>query len=360
MKVLHILRDLGLTGVPRFVEFFCSSNFSKENLQNFVFTTNDGVLRESISKNAILIGYKKKLKYSPLPILLLLLNYKKYKIDLVHIHFNPWGILFVYLMNVPAILTLHVLPNENRIEGTAINYFLKKMCKRKNFRLVAVSKRIALESAKILNIDIEKISVIYNGVNINNRKDSLLEKNNVTKKIIIGQVGSLSEAKGQYYSIKAATILKEKGYNFEIYFAGEGPSKEKLITLVNELNLNSNIKFIGNIIFSDFVEKFIPDIIIMPSLSETFGFVIIETWSYGIPVIASRVQGPMEIIEDGESGLLIEPSNSSDLAEKIEELILNPAIRKKLILGGFEQVKQFDIEKTVKNYFRHYISILSL
>ena len=60
MRVLHVLRDLGLTGVPRFVELFCASNLSKENLENFIFTTDEGLLKENINNNAVFLGYKKK------------------------------------------------------------------------------------------------------------------------------------------------------------------------------------------------------------------------------------------------------------------------------------------------------------
>lgn len=358
MRVLHILRDFGLTGVPKFIELFTASNYSKTNLENFVFTTDHGFLKERIKKNAILIGYRKKLKYSILPLIKLPYQYFIKKIDVVHIHINPWGILFVYLFRVPAIVTFHVLPKVSGLESKIINLILRHISSRNNIKFIAVSKKISEESAKILSIDKNKINVIYNGVKIHDKFLRNNKNDSTDKCFIIGQVGSLSEAKGQIYTVKSAAILKDKGYNFKIYFAGEGPLRDELEKMGKALNLNSNIFFLGNILFDKFINTYAPDIIVMPSLSEPFGFVIIEAWSYGVSVIASRVQGPMEIITEGKSGLLVEPANAIALADKIEMLILNPVLRKKLISGGIEDVRRFDIEKTVENYFNIYKTVI--
>ena len=226
-------------------------------------------------------------------------------------------------------------------------------------------------------IEKNKMSVIYNGlvpknsVNINKR---------YTDKISIGYLGRFETQKGIPSILDASVILKK--YNF--YFAGYGPWEEYIIQKSKE---NSNIFLVGKIKnFYDFLSKI--DILVVPSIREPFGNVIVEAGFSGKAVIASKIDGIPEIILNEKFGYLIKPNdpinlnfrpinslmypqnvfcpeknklvnpkqiNSKELASAISELAENKKLRVKLGRNLKERVsKNYSLENyfnSIENYY---------
>lgn len=167
---------------------------------------------------------------------------------------------------------------------------------------------------------IEKTKVIYNGITPRLKKISEEKGINFgTDKKIIGFVGLLyEEGKGLKYLIKAFYKVKQEIPNAKLVIVGDGPDKQKLIWLVKNLNLERDVIFIG------FIENPIQymkgfDLMVLPSLHEAFGMVILEALYVGIPAIGSKVGGIPELLKYDE--LLFEPKNVDELASKILNLL---------------------------------------
>ncbi len=148
--------------------------------------------------------------------------------------------------------------------------------------------------------------------------------------------------------IKALKIIEKE--NFIFFVVGDGPDRDKLEQLVNSLNLQNKIIFLG---YRTDIEKILAsaDLFILSSRWEGLPLVILEAFACKIPVIASKVHGITSVVKDGENGLLFEFKNEKDLAEKILLILKNEDLKKKIIENAYLTVKEkFNLEKMIKAY----------
>ncbi|MFH1367775.1 MAG: glycosyltransferase family 4 protein [Elusimicrobiota bacterium] len=152
--------------------------------------------------------------------------------------------------------------------------------------------------------------------------------------LVAGTIARLEHVKGVKFLIEAAGLLSKRGMR-DVYWlvVGGGKLMDVLASRANALGLKDRIVFAG--MRDDVTEMFSSmDIYVQPSLNEGMGKTIVQACALGLPVIASRVQGIPDIIKDEETGMLVPPANPEALAEKIQELINDPAKRKKLGESG--------------------------
>ena len=129
--------------------------------------------------------------------------------------------------------------------------------------------------------------------------------------------------------------------------------------MATSLGIRQKVKFVG------YVDNPFPllaqsDIYICSSRFEGLPLSVIEAMALGIPSVATKVGGIPSIIQDGYTGLLVEPEDSDAIANAVLTLIENPKLRKKIGENGRSFVlKNFDIEKTAKEYEKIYFEILS-
>jgi glycosyltransferase involved in cell wall biosynthesis len=139
-------------------------------------------------------------------------------------------------------------------------------------------------------------------------------------------IGALNEGKGQDQAIKAVAILACRGLNVELRILGKGGKTytESLLALIKKSHLEGRVKLEGHVKNpASFINR--ADVLLMCSRSEAFGRVTIEGMLSGKPVIGSDSGATAELIRDGFNGLLYEPDNPADLADKIILLVKDPA-----------------------------------
>lgn len=166
-----------------------------------------------------------------------------------------------------------------------------------------------------------------------------------TKQLLICAVGRLSPEKGHSILLTAFQQVVAVIPSARLILVGDGPLRASLRTQAASCGLGDHVIFVG---YRDDVESFIAasDLVVMPSLREGFGDPVIEAMALCKPVIASRVGGMVEIVRDGDTGLLVPPEDSDSLAWAIITLLKNPQVRTRMGLQGRQVVLQeFTVEQ---------------
>ena len=156
-------------------------------------------------------------------------------------------------------------------------------------------------------------------------------------------VGRLSKEKGYMDLLKIAKKLFDKYNDWHLDIIGDGEEKEKLINFVKNNNLTKNITFHG---FQnrDYINNILSksSIYLMTSYTESFGIVLLEAGSFGLPLVAySSAEGAKEIITNGINGYLIDDRNEIKYIEVVEKLMNDYDLRKKLGNCSLESVKKY-------------------
>lgn len=168
---------------------------------------------------------------------------------------------------------------------------------------------------------------------------------------VIGYLGRLVHKKGVDVLIKALAELKQKGVDFKCLIAGDGEEKAKLTKLVSKEKLDDKIEFIG---WVENKQKFFKDIDILsvPSRHEPFGIVLLESFLNSKPMVVTKSEGPLEIIDDGKDGLFCEIDDVESLSMMLEKLIVDPKLAKKLSKAGFQKVQYYSAFETSRKLSR--------
>jgi glycosyltransferase involved in cell wall biosynthesis len=134
---------------------------------------------------------------------------------------------------------------------------------------------------------------------------------------VLGTLGRLHVNKGLDVAIKAMVRLRHEGIRVKLMIAGDGPQKRELMQLTQSLELESLIEFCGWVQpAADFLGTL--DLFVMPSRVEPFGLVVTEAMAAGVPVVATAIDGPNEILRGGELGGLSAVEDPLALAEAIK------------------------------------------
>lgn len=178
-------------------------------------------------------------------------------------------------------------------------------------------------------------------------------------------VGRLSEEKNQARMIRGLGLLKEEGREFICRIAGDGPLKPELEALIAELGLEEEVILLGSIFQEEMIAQYDwSQALLLPSLSEGTPMTIIEAMAKGRAVVASRITGIPEMIEEGVTGYLISPGSPESLAEALAPLAAEPGICRELGLAGRVRAEElFDLEAnsgTLMDVFSQQVPALHL
>ena len=166
-----------------------------------------------------------------------------------------------------------------------------------------------------------------------------------TDDILIVYVGRVSFEKNIDKIIKALALLRDKKItNFQFMVVGEGTALEDIKNLVQSLNLTEKVRFVGAVDMEQVGNYYqIADIFAFSSTSETFGMVIIEALASGLPVLAVRAPGAVDIITDGVDGILAE-NDITDFAKHLANLIQHRDLREKISQNAFRTARLYSID----------------
>lgn len=169
-------------------------------------------------------------------------------------------------------------------------------------------------------------------------------------------VGSLTQMyKSPDVVIEAVHLLKNEGYNIKLTWLGDGTNLQKLQELVNQLNLQDSISFLG-VLSKEKVKANLDesDIFVLVSRTEGLPRAMVEAMARGLPCIGSNVGGIPELISNE---MIIEPNDPKALADKVKFLINNPIFTNKQAALNLNNAKEYAFENLEKNRFDFYKSL---
>lgn len=275
----------------------------------------------------------------------------KVNADIVHSHLSHADVLSMLAMSrikARYFCTLHnIYFKKNFIDDLLFAVYRYLLLKRvPTGRVIAISKAVQEHAIQVLRIPKNRVSLVPNAIQKNVEN---LEKTNTTG-IELLFVGRLEKQKSVDTLLRAIHILKS--YNLDVSWSltlvGDGTKRSHLEKTARELQITDLVHFMGrqtdvNHYFSK------AQILILPSIWEGFGLVILEAFRAKIAVIASNIEGPSELIKDRHNGLLFEAKNATELAAKIKLLVENSALRQQIAENGYRSfTEEYDIENYVK------------
>ena len=233
--------------------------------------------------------------------------------------------------------------------------------------LIAVSDSVRENLAESFPDFTDRIVTIPNWIDASGcgslSRDEARARLGVTKRLVVGIVGQITQLKRQDLFIKAAAhLIKDRYWNdAEFLIVGEaGPDDEAYLSqlrqMASKLHISNQVRFTG------FVDDLPPllsgfDIIAAPSDNEAFSLALVEAMASGCAVVATRVGGMAEIIEDGITGLLVERDNSWALIAALSRLLTDKRLREKIgSVARASVIERFDRRSVIDRIERLYLN----
>jgi glycosyltransferase involved in cell wall biosynthesis len=368
MRILHLISSGGLFGAERVAIELCKSLKKTYHCEPIL-----GVIRnvynphEEISEEAKSNGIACTVFSCRSQLDLKLASsirefIKKNRVDIIHCHgykSNFYGLL-ASRGQVPSVTTNH---NWLTAHWKLKTYcFLDSLWIRFFDRIVAVSNEVKKDMLKY-KIPKEKIRVIDNGICLE-RFEKLVETRKIKSQLgleektrVIGTIGSLGIEKGHIYLLEAARQVLDVVKDLKFLVIGDGPLRKPLEEKSEELGIKKHVIFLGQ--RKDIPELLMAmDIFVLPSIKEGLPIALLEAMAAKRPVIATRVGAIPKVIENKDTGILVEPKDIKGLRDAIMNLINDPERMNLLAQEGFNKVcTDFSSDEMGKHYLKLYKEI---
>jgi glycosyltransferase involved in cell wall biosynthesis len=227
--------------------------------------------------------------------------------------------------------------------------------------IVAVSDEVKQRLLKA-GVSEKKIRLVRNGIDLrpfDNAQPSLRNASATDASPIVGLVGRLSIEKGVDIFLQAAALVLADLPSTKFVVVGEGPDRDKLESLIDELKIRQNVTMLGH--RDDMPSVYASlDIMISASRQEGLPMAILEGMASRRPLIATSVGAVPTVILDGHTGVLLPPENVALLASAITALLRNPAERERLGAAARKLIEdEYSAARMTADYLRVYENAIS-
>jgi glycosyltransferase involved in cell wall biosynthesis len=295
-------------------------------------------------------------KFSPFKFIRVVKNLskiiKEFKADILHTHI--WGIKSAL---VPAIFNrvpvrVHTIHADMHIEGKNLGILGRMAIKSFGFTPVAVSKYIKERLEEYF--DGKDIPLIYHGINLEKYGRKPVEKTDDTVRLI--HIGRLSVEKRQDLLITAVNAVSGICDNVRLLLVGDGPDRERLQNMVDDLKLKGKVEFLG---LRNDIPRLLAhsDIFVFPSYKEAFGLALVEAMASGLPVICSDSGALPELVENKVNGFVIDVEKPVNLSRAIIKLAGDRELRERMGAESFNIAGRFDVKSMVGSYEKLYFNL---
>jgi glycosyltransferase involved in cell wall biosynthesis len=338
IKIAQVITRMDWGGSPDIVRLMCAQ-LDPQRYDNRLITGPS--LHLSLETNKFLDRYRDQtqivfsLKRDILPLddlralIELYRIFRREKFDIVHTHTAKAGVLGRLAARLAGIPHIIHTPHGHNFYG----YFGPLGSK----LVILIEKWLSLFTDKIMTLTElerkdyvtfrvcrpEKITVINSGIELEKFRNIQIDQTQKRaefsigpEEIVIGMMGRLEPVKGPEFLIEAAKAVIERIPKIKFLIVGEGSLRERLEERCYQLRIHDRV------IFTSWREDIpeilsILDVVVLPSLNEAVGRILIEAGALGKPVVATYVGGIPEIVKDKETGILVSPKSVTDLAQAL-------------------------------------------
>ncbi|ADD01558.1 glycogen synthase [Thermoanaerobacter mathranii subsp. mathranii str. A3] len=297
----------------------------------------------------------------------------KDEIDSDILHCHTWytfmaGFLAKKLYDKPLVVTIHSLEplrpwkEEQLGNGYKLSSWMERTGIEAADRVIAVSQGSKEDILKYYNIPEEKVEVIYNGIDLNQYQKT--DRNIARKKYgIEGKyilfVGRISRQKGITHLIDAVKYLPK---DIKVVLCASSPDTQEVLEEVEQkVKLYDNIIWINKMVEKEEIIELYSnaEVFACPSIYEPFGIINLEAMACKTPVVASATGGIKEVVVHEETGFLVEPGNSEELAKYINILLNNKDLAIKFGENGRKRVEEmFSWESIARKTYEMYKDVI--
>jgi glycosyltransferase involved in cell wall biosynthesis len=261
----------------------------------------------------------------------------------------------------------HVLRGYFGPVRTGFFRLLERSLARASTRLIAVSPEVRDDLVALKVASPEKFTVIRLGIELGERVELDEALRAETRRVlgispdrfVVGWIGRMTAIKNTDVVLQAFAALRARGVDAVLCLIGDGPDRDGLERKAHELGLMRHCLFLG---YQENVARFYAafDVFLLASENEGTPVTTIEALAAGRPVVATRVGGVPDVVEDGVDGFLAEPGDVDGLAERLERLARDPGLRAQMGRAGRERVlPRYAVGRLVDDVDALYRSLLS-
>jgi len=354
MKILHIIETLNLGGAENVVADLSNSMVNDHDIV-VCCIKEMGVIASRISPR-IQVDCLEKGEGNSIRLVSLIYKYiKQIKPDIVHLHslgtLLEVSIVLAFYRKSIFIVTCHGY----------LSHYSKNKLKRSIRRMLEIPAFLLADKIVTVSRELEnilpwpiskKVRTILNGVNIGIEPINRTHGKDVIDLIYAGRLAKVKNLGCVVHAIKQIENKIDVKLRFQIL--GVGPEDEFLKKLVRDLDVKTEINFIGYVgdVRSWYRSS---DIFILPSYYEGISIALLEAMAEALAVIVTNVGGNSEIVTHDVSGIVVEVNNVNELADAITKLAGDNEFRRYLQVNGFNTVKkQFNLEAATWRYLQLY------
>ena len=329
IKVMHLIHSLGAGGAENGIINLANHMDRDRFALSICSFVKNGTREKHLKKDVPLFTVNKKTGNDlTLPLRLAKL-FKTQRPDIVHTH--AWGTMFEGFLGAKLARVPFLVHGEHgTIERRKKNRYFQRIIWGYFDAVLSITHNHKKELSKTIGFPEQKITVLQNGVDtdlfcpmpgtrIFGMKD----------KFIIGTIGRLVPVKNQALLLNGFAEAKKKHENLFLVIVGEGSLENSLKEQAGNLRIADDVLFTGRRFDIPQVLNSL-DLFVLPSLSEGMSNTILEAMACGLPVIATRVGGNPELIENRKNGILIDSGNIQQMADAILETARDTYLRRHL------------------------------
>jgi glycosyltransferase involved in cell wall biosynthesis len=284
------------------------------------------------------------------------------RIDLVHTHLVHGGIMgriAARLAGVRRVVTTRHYGTEEK--ERSLLYRLEDRMTRRNDRVIAISQAVRQHLADRRIARPERVRVVHNALDQHLfGNDPPPPRSGPGRPPVLGSIGRLRPQKGFSHLLDAVRLVRAEHPGTTLEIVGDGPLRRDLECRCRELDLADAVRFLGAVPHSRIPQRIDGwDLFVLSSVWEGFGMVLIEAMARARAVVATRVEGVMEVVEEGVTGLLVPPSDAPALAAAVNELLRDTERRSAMGRAGRERaLRLFSMERFVEQTIAVYDELL--
>jgi len=367
-RILHLTTHVNIGGITSYIKLLTKEMNKLE--YNFCVASAGGTQTEFLEREGVKcfkLNIRTKSEISPkvfLAIKPVIDIIKRERIDLIHAHTRVTQMLSWWVQRFTGI------PYMSTCHGFYKRRLGRRLIPGWGNKVIAISRPVENSLIEDFRVPKKKATTIFNAIDIPDlvQKHAQKDSNAIRKELnipegikVLGIVARVVEDKGHEYFLRAAKKVIDSGTkNIRVAIVGEGPFLAKTKKLVEELKMQDFVLFMGYIQDITYALAVI-DIFVLPAIwREGFGLSIIEAMAVKKPVIVTNIWSLNELVENKETGLLVEPRDIPELAEAMKLLIEDEATSKRIGERGCEMVaREFDIPQMAGHVDKVYVDLVN-